>query len=140
MHREATAEHSACSRARALLGSCLVLLAASCGKHEPAAQPPPVVSVALVEQKDVPVYSEYVGTLDAYVNAEARARVQGILLEQHYTEGTYVKAGQLLFVIDPKPYEARSFKQRGRSRRPRPRSRRPAPTSRVIPRSWRSRR
>jgi membrane fusion protein, multidrug efflux system len=90
-----------------------MLLAASCGKHEPAAQPPAVVSVAPVEQKDVPVYSEYVGTLDAYVNAEARARVQGILLEQAYTEGTYVKAGQLLFVIDPKPFEAAKLQAEG---------------------------
>jgi membrane fusion protein (multidrug efflux system) len=114
MGRRATAEHSACSRVSALLGSCLVLLPASCdGKHETTAPPPPVVSVGVVEQKDVPVYSEYVGTLDAYVNAEARARVQGILLEQRYTEGTFVKAGQLLFVIDPKPYEAAKLQAEG---------------------------
>jgi membrane fusion protein (multidrug efflux system) len=71
------------------------------------------VSVAAVAQRDVPVYSEYIGTLDANVNADARARVQGILLEQHYTEGSRVKAGQLLFVIDPKPYEAARLQAEG---------------------------
>jgi membrane fusion protein (multidrug efflux system) len=71
------------------------------------------VSVAAVAQRDVPVYSEYIGTLDANVNADARARVQGILLEQHYTEGSGVKAGQLLFVIDPKPYEAAKLQAEG---------------------------
>jgi len=71
------------------------------------------VSVAAVAQNDVPVYSEYVGTLDAYVNADARARVLGMLLEQHYTEGSRVKAGQLLFVIDPKPYEAAKLQAEG---------------------------
>ena len=126
-----------CPRARALGGLGLALLATSCGgKHAPA-PPPPVVTAASVTQHDVPVYSEYVGTLDAFVNADARARVQGILIEQHYTEGARVKAGQLLFAIDPKPYEAaRSFKPRGRSRRQRPRSGRPTPTSPGTPRSW----
>jgi membrane fusion protein, multidrug efflux system len=59
------------------------------------------------------VHTDYVGTLDAYVNADARARVQGILLEQHFTEGSVVKAGQLLFVIDPKPFEAAKLEAEG---------------------------
>jgi membrane fusion protein (multidrug efflux system) len=102
------------SRARAFAGLGLTLLPASCGgKQAPSAPPPPVVSVAAVAQSDVPVYSEYVGTLDAYVNADARARVQGMLLEQHYTEGSEVKAGQLLFVIDPKPYQAAKLQAEG---------------------------
>jgi membrane fusion protein (multidrug efflux system) len=71
------------------------------------------VSVVPVEQRDVPTHLEWIGTLDAYVNADARARVQGILLEQRYTEGTTVKAGQLLFVIDPKPYEAAKLQAEG---------------------------
>src|SRR5258708_36703226 len=96
-----------CSLAGGVAGLGLALSPASCGgKQAPPAPPPPVVSVAAVAQNDVPVYSEYIGTLDAYVNADARARVQGMLLEQHYTEGSQVKAGQLLFAIDPKPYEA----------------------------------
>ncbi len=103
-----------CSRARACAGLYLALVSTSCGgKHAPSAPPPPVVSVAAVAQRDVPVYSDYIGTLDAYVNADARARVQGILLEQHYTEGSQVKAGQLLFVIDPKPFEAAKLQAEG---------------------------
>jgi membrane fusion protein, multidrug efflux system len=103
-----------CSRACARAGLYVALVSTSCsGKQAPAAPPPPVVSVAAAAQKDVPVYSEYIGTLDGYVNADARARVQGILLEQHYTEGSPVKAGQLLFVIDPKPYEAAKLQAEG---------------------------
>jgi RND family efflux transporter MFP subunit len=102
------------SRAGLCAGVYLALVSTSCGgKQAPAAPPPPVVSVAGAARKDVPVYSEYVGTLDAYVNAEARARVPGILLEQHYTEGSQVKAGQLLFVIDPKLYEASKLQAEG---------------------------
>jgi membrane fusion protein (multidrug efflux system) len=102
------------ARDRLLAGCCIALFFAGCGaKRAPASTPPPVVSVAAVGQKDVPVYSEYAGTLDANVNAEARARVQGILLEQHYAEGTFVKAGQLLFVIDPKPYQAAKLEAEG---------------------------
>ena len=59
------------------------------------------------------MHTDYIGTLDAYVNADARARVQGILLEQHFTEGSLVKAGQLLFVIDPKPFEAAKLEAEG---------------------------
>jgi membrane fusion protein, multidrug efflux system len=108
------AEHFACARACVLVGSTVALLQTSCGgKHELSAPPPPVVSVAPVARRNVPLSSEYVGTLDADVNAEARARVQGILLEQRYTEGARVKAGQLLFVIDPKPFEAAKLQAEG---------------------------
>ena len=104
----------ACSRGCVLAGLGLALLGASCsGSQAPIAPPPPVVSVGAVAQSDVPVYSEYIGTLDAYVNADARARVPGTLLEQHYTEGSRVKAGQLLFVIDPKPFEAAKLQAEG---------------------------
>jgi len=103
-----------CSRACARTGLYLALVSTSCGgKQAPAAPPPPVVSVAAVAQRDVPIYSEYIGTLDGYVNADARARVQGILLEQHYTEGSWVKTDQLLFVIDPKPFEAAKLQAEG---------------------------
>jgi membrane fusion protein, multidrug efflux system len=102
----------ACAALVVGLGSALV--AAGCGGGHPlSSPPPPVVSVAPVVQRDVPVHTDYVGTLDAYVNADARARVQGILLEQHFTEGSTVKAGQLLFVIDPKPFEAAKLEAEG---------------------------
>jgi membrane fusion protein (multidrug efflux system) len=78
------------------------------------AAPPPGVEVARVEQRDVPIYSEWVGTLDGMVNAEIRAQVAGYLLKQHYAEGSVVKKGQLLFEIDPRPSQAALAEARGR--------------------------
>jgi membrane fusion protein (multidrug efflux system) len=104
------------SRAHVLVGVSLVLalLTTRCGaKHEPTAPPPTVVSVAAAVQRDVPVYDDYAGTLQAYVSADVRARVEGFLLEQHYTEGSLVKTGQILFVIDPKPFEAAKLQAEG---------------------------
>jgi len=66
----------------------------------------PEVMVAQVEQKDVPIYGEWIGTLDGFVNADVRAQVTGYLVRQNYKEGAYVNEGQLLFEIDPRPYKA----------------------------------
>src|SRR5271170_8085132 len=71
-----------------------------------AAAPLLEVQVANVEQKDVPVYREWIGTLDGLVNADIKAEVSGYLTEQAYTEGSFVKKGQLLFQIDPRPFQA----------------------------------
>ena len=71
-----------------------------------AAAPLPEVAVAEVEQKDVPIYSEWIGTLDGMVNAEIKAQVTGYLLSKDYTEGSFVRKGQLLFEIDPRPLQA----------------------------------
>jgi membrane fusion protein (multidrug efflux system) len=68
--------------------------------------PPPEVFVADVIQQDVPIYFEWVGTTDGYVNAQIRPRVQGYLYARHYREGSVVKAGELMFTIDPREYEA----------------------------------
>jgi len=59
-----------------------------------------------VEQKDVPIYGEWIGTLDGMVNADIKAQVSGYLLKQEYTEGSFVRKGQLLFEIDPRPFQA----------------------------------
>jgi len=67
---------------------------------------PPEVVVAEVIQKDVPIYGEWVGTTVGYVDAQIRARIQGYLLSRQYTEGSVVKANDLLFKIDPRPYKA----------------------------------
>jgi membrane fusion protein (multidrug efflux system) len=64
------------------------------------------VLVAQVEQKDVPIYGEWIGTLDGLVNADVRAQVTGYLQQQAYQEGSFVKKGQLLFQIDPRPFQA----------------------------------
>jgi RND family efflux transporter MFP subunit len=67
---------------------------------------PAVVEVVQVEQKDVPIYGEWIGTFDGLVNADVRAQVSGYLLKQGYQEGGFVKQGQLLFQIDPRPFQA----------------------------------
>jgi membrane fusion protein, multidrug efflux system len=84
----------------------LVAIGWSKGNDKPPVMSPPEVEVVQVEQRDVPIYSEWIGTLDGMVNAEIRAQVAGYLLKQHYTEGSYVKKGQLLFEIDPRPFQA----------------------------------
>jgi len=70
------------------------------------ASAPANVQVVLVEQRDVPVYGEWIGTLDGLVNADVRAQVTGYLLHQDYQEGAFVRKGQLLFQIDPRPFQA----------------------------------
>ena len=64
------------------------------------------VEVVRVQQKDIPIYGEWIGTLDGLVNADVRAQVTGYLLQQGYQEGAFVKKGQLLFQIDPRPFQA----------------------------------
>jgi membrane fusion protein (multidrug efflux system) len=85
-----------------------VLVAAGCTKATSAAGSPrpPEVEVLPVEQRDVPIYHEWIGTLDGMVNAAIRAQVTGYLLTQNYSEGSFVRKGQLLFQIDPRPFDA----------------------------------
>jgi RND family efflux transporter MFP subunit len=85
----------------------LILAGTGCGKQtKPAGPPPPVVQVVTVTPQDVPVFQEWIGTLEGYVNAQIRAQVTGYLLSQDYEEGSQIKKGQLLFQIDPRPFEA----------------------------------
>jgi len=84
----------------------LLSLGLGCKKEQKAAPPPPEVEVVTVTQKDVPIYSEYVGTADGLVNATIRAQVQGYLTKQNYREGDLVKKGQVLFEIDPRTFQA----------------------------------
>jgi membrane fusion protein, multidrug efflux system len=76
------------------------------GSRAGAPPPPPVVKVEAVVQRDVPISAEWVGSLVGYINAQIRARVAGHLMSQNYTEGSVVKTGDLLFQVDPRPYEA----------------------------------
>jgi membrane fusion protein (multidrug efflux system) len=82
------------------------LCAAGCKPKPPPAPPPPTVEVAVVTQADVPIYHEWIGTLDGLVNATIRAQVTGYLLTQDYREGDSIKKGDLLFQIDPRPFQA----------------------------------
>jgi RND family efflux transporter MFP subunit len=92
----------------------LLLINAACSHTTAATAPPPLeVRVVKAVQKDVPIYTEFIGTLDGYVNAEIKAQVSGYLIQQAYTEGSFVKAGQLLFQIDPRPFQAALDQARG---------------------------
>jgi RND family efflux transporter MFP subunit len=66
----------------------------------------PIVEVVQVEQRDVPIYGEWIGTLDGLTNADVRAQVTGYLQTQVYKEGAFVRKGDLLFQIDPRPFQA----------------------------------
>lgn len=91
---------------------CLLVLGLAIGairpKHVAGAPPaaPPSVEVVQVEQKDVPIYGEWIGTLDGFSNADVKAQVTGYLMRQDYQEGAFVRTGQLLFEIDPRPFKA----------------------------------
>jgi membrane fusion protein (multidrug efflux system) len=90
----------------AVFGLTLFLLP-GCEKGQGQQAPPiPTVEVAEVIQKDVPVYSEWIGSTDGFVNAAIRAQVQGYMIKQLYREGDLVRKGQILFEIDPRPFQA----------------------------------
>src|SRR5271166_5829606 len=90
----------------------LIVLALIVGAVRPSkkalgAQPiTPDVEVVQVQKEDVPIYAEWIGTLDGFTNADVRAQVTGYLLKQGYQEGAFVTQGQLLFQIDPRPFQA----------------------------------
>jgi RND family efflux transporter MFP subunit len=82
------------------------IVAGRSNKPAQAAPRPLDVEVVRVEQKDVPVYSEWIGTTEGIVNADIKAEVTGYLLKQDYKEGSFVKKGQLLFELDSRPFQA----------------------------------
>jgi membrane fusion protein (multidrug efflux system) len=93
---------------------CVALLfLAGCNKMALPPAGPPAVEVVEVVQKDVPITKEWVATLDGFVNAQIRAQVSGILLKQNYTNGAFVKKGEPLFQIDPRPFQASLDQARG---------------------------
>ena len=81
-------------------------LGVACSGQQKAPAAAPAVETAEVVKKDVPVYSEWVGTTDGLVNATIRAQVTGYLVRQNYTEGAFVKKGSVLFEIDARPFTA----------------------------------
>src|SRR5436190_12467854 len=82
------------------------IFAAACSKKEAPPPAPPEVQVAAVAQKDVPIYIELVGATLGSEDIEIRARVEGYLVSVNFTEGSFVKKGQLLYKIDPQPLQA----------------------------------
>src|SRR6202795_4970015 len=84
-----------------------VVIGAVRPKHVSGATGAPAeVEVVQVEERDVPIYGEWIGTLDGLINADVRAQVTGYIMKQGYQEGAFVKKGQLLFEIDPRPFQA----------------------------------
>jgi len=92
----------------------LSIFVSGCNRSQATAVTPvPEVEVATVEQRDVPVYSEWVATLDGYVNAQIRPQVSGYIVRQNYKEGSLVHEGQVLFEIDPRPFQAALDRAKG---------------------------
>jgi len=89
-----------------LLSGALLLPGCNGGKAAAPPPPPPTVEVATVIQRDTPIYSDWIATLDGYVNAEIQPRVSGYIVKQNYREGAVVRKGEVLFEIDPRPLQA----------------------------------
>jgi membrane fusion protein (multidrug efflux system) len=92
------------------LTGCAVLFLGGCGKTQATATPstPPAADVGVVTaiQKDVPIYGDWVATLDGYTNANIQPQVSGYLIHQDYNEGSFVHKDDILFEIDPRPFQA----------------------------------
>src|ERR1043165_3512556 len=106
MRRPLQAHLSICALAVVWLSAC---------KQKPhaAAPAPPMVEVASVIQSNVPIFHEWIGVSEGFVNARIRAQVSGYLQSQNYKEGDPIKKGDLLFEIDPRPFKAAADQARG---------------------------
>jgi RND family efflux transporter MFP subunit len=91
----------------AVIAAVLVLLG-GCGRQQDAPPPPlpPVVEVAAVVKKNVPIYGNWIATLNGFVNAQIQPQVLGYIIKQDYREGSLVHKGDVLFEIDPRPFHA----------------------------------
>ena len=104
LDHDTLASRSTWNTAAAMLALSLI---AGCGKEVPKPAPAPLeVTVAKVEARDVPVTAQYVAQTQSWQAVNIQARVSGFLDKRVYTEGAVVKAGQVLFKMDPKPFQA----------------------------------
>ena len=92
---------------------CSTLFVGCSRKPAQTDPPPPEVLVTTVQPQDVPRVLERVATLDGFINANINAQVQGYIVKRDYTEGSVVKVGDLLFQIDPRPFEAALAQAKG---------------------------
>src|SRR6476661_3155895 len=110
LHRPEGIGGPPCGRASRLVLALVLataVVAVGCGKTNAApAIPVPEVEVASVVQQDVPIVSEWVATLDGFVNAQIQPQVTGYIIRQTYKEGSFVHKDQILFHIDPRPFQA----------------------------------
>jgi RND family efflux transporter MFP subunit len=106
--------HRRIEQITAVLGLLLLWSLVGCEKKEATVQAaPPEVEVVDVAQQDVPIYGEWIAILDGYVNAQIQPQVTGYLMKQNYREGTVVHQGDVLFEIDPRPFEAALAQTKG---------------------------
>ncbi len=99
---------------RIAISALLIVLLAACSRKAPQAGPAaPEVQVTTVQPRDVPRVLERVATLDGFINANINAQVQGYVVSRDYKEGGVVKKGDLLFQIDPRPFEAALAQAKG---------------------------
>jgi len=91
---------------RVLLSGSLVIAGGCSGSKAAAPPPPPDVEVATVVERDTPIYSDWVASLDGSVNADIQPRVSGYIIKQNYRDGAPVRKGEVLFEIDPRPFKA----------------------------------
>ena len=98
----------------ASVAGAVALFVLGCGKAEPPKPPPPDVQVVQVVQQDVPIWKEWIGTLEGLVNAQIKPQVTGYLVRQTYRDGAFVKKGQLLFEIDPRTFQAALDQAKGK--------------------------
>ena len=93
-----------------LLTFFALLVFGGCGSEGPknsqTGAPPPTVQVAIAQQRDVSLTSEWIATMDGFVNSRIQSHVTGYLIRQNYREGSVVHKGELLFEIDPRPFQA----------------------------------
>jgi RND family efflux transporter MFP subunit len=89
------------------LSVAILLLPTACAKKQAAPQVvAPILTVATVEQRNVSLYGDWVATLDGFVNAQIQPQVSGYMIKQDYREGSVVQSDQVLFEIDPRPFQA----------------------------------
>src|SRR5216683_466294 len=107
---DGSVDYRSLARTLCILGCVVFTLLSSggCGNKNvsAAAAPPPNVQIVEVVQRDVPIYHEWIATLDGYVNAQIQPQVSGYLIQQNYREGALVGKNQVLFKIDPRPFQA----------------------------------
>ena len=92
-------------RVRSLAVLVVVSFLGGCRQRAAPTPPPPTVQVVPVVQRDVPIFHEWVGNLDGFVNAEIKPQVSGYVMAQVYRDGAYVRGNEVLFLIDPRNYK-----------------------------------
>lgn len=102
-HKQRTAAALLAAASAALLMACSRKSSASAAQGAP---PPPKVVVSTVVQQDVPIFGDWVATTDGYINANIQPQVTGYLIKQDYREGSFVHKDEVLFDIDPRPFQA----------------------------------